>query len=98
MLKRTAISLVALAASSAAAQVPARPDPADTKAPAPAATYESAFRDYKPYEDPEIARWRDVNNEVGRLNGHIGHVRMQATPGAKPPAKPDAHGGHRGHK
>jgi len=98
MLKRTAISLAALAATSAAAQAPARPDPADTKAAAPAATYESAFRDYKPYEDPEIARWRDINNEVGRLNGHIGHVRTQTKPAANPPSKPDAHGSHRGHK
>ena len=98
MLKRTAIALAALAASSAGAQAPERPDVADPKAATPPASYESAFKDYKPYKDPEIVRWREVNDNVGRLNGHVGHVAPQAGPAAKPGAKPPAAAGHGAHK
>ena len=93
--------LLAYAAGTAVAQlaVPARPDPTDPKASAPAPPYESAFKNYQPYVDPDIARWRDVNQEMGRLNGHLGHVRGSAQPrGASGAAKPPAGAGHGGHK
>jgi len=82
-------ALAALVAGSAAAQAPARPDPADPKAGARA--YESAFKGYRPYNDPELVRWREANEEMGRLNGHIGHVPGSVPPhggtaAAKPPA------------
>jgi len=90
--------LWACAPAIAAAQTAARSDPAEPKSAAPAPAYESAFKDYRPYVDPEIARWREVNEEVGRLNGHIGHVPRQPGVGAKPAAKPPAQGGHGAHK
>jgi hypothetical protein len=98
MHEKTLLALAACFAGSVAAQTAARPDAADPKAAAPARPYESAFKDYKPYVDPDIARWREVNQEVGRLNGHVGHVPQQpgaaARPGAKPPA-PTGHGAHK---
>ena len=98
MLRTICFALAACIAGSAAAQAPSRPDPADPKAAAPARPYESAFKDYRPYIDPDVARWREVNDEVGRLNGHLGHVPQQPGVGAKPVAKPPAQGGHGGHK
>ena len=96
MFTKTSFLLAAFIAGSAAAQAPARPDPADPKAAVSSRPYESAFEDYRPYVDPEVARWRESNEEMGRLGGHIGHV-----PGSVPPrgvapqsAKPPAHTGH----
>lgn len=98
MLKTACFSLAAILAGSAAAQTAARPDPADPKAAAPMRPYESAFKDYRPFVDPDIARWREVNEEVGRLNGHVGHVPRQSGSAAKPGARPAAQGGHGAHK
>ena len=98
MLKRSAIALAAMIAGSAVAQMSVRPDPAEPKAGVPVRPYESAFKDYRPYVDPDIARWRDVNDEVGRLKGHMGHVPKQPGAAAKPGAKPPAQDGHGGHK
>ena len=83
---------------SAAAQTAARPSPAEPKAAAPAPAYESAFKDYRPYIDPDIARWREVNDEVGRLKGHVGHAPQQPAMAGKPAAKPPAQSSHGAHK
>jgi hypothetical protein len=94
MLKTLCFMLAACVAGGAAAQTAARPDPADPKAAVPARPYESAFKGYRPYVDPEVTRWRQSNEEVGRLGGHVGHV-----PKAQGPAvKPAAQGGHGSHK
>lgn len=98
MHRTTCFALAACFAGSASAQHPARPDSADPKASAPLRPYVSAFEGYRPYVDPEIARWRDVNDEVGKLKGHVGHVPQQPGAVAKPAAKPPAQGGHGGHK
>ena len=86
--------LAACAVGSVSAQTAARPDPADPKAAVPARPYEPAFKDYRPYVDPEVARWRQSNEEMGRLGGHVGHVPKPQ--GATP--KPAAQGGHGSHK
>jgi len=98
MLKTTCFTLAVCLAGSAAAQAPARPDRAEPKSAAPTPSYESAFKDYRPYVDPEIASWRQVNDEVGRLKGHVGHVPPQPASVAKPAAKPPAPAGHGAHK
>jgi hypothetical protein len=98
MLRTTCFALAACFAGSAAAQHPARPDLADPKAGAPLRPYESAFRGYRPYVDPEIARWRDANEEMGRLGGHVGHVPRESGAPTKPGAKPQSPTGHGAHK
>lgn len=98
MLKTICFTLVACVASSAAAQTAARPDPADLKAAVPARPYEPAFRDYRPYVDPDVAVWRKSNEEMGRLGGHVGHVPKAQEPTVKPAAKPPAQGAHGSHK
>ena len=92
MLRKSCFSLVACLAGSATAQNPAPPDPADPKAGAPMRPYVSAFEGYQPYNDPEIARWRAVNEAMGRLKGHAGHAAASApgNAGAAIPPKPPA--------
>jgi len=98
MLRTTCFTLAVCFAGSIAAQAPARPDPADPRVAVPLRSYESAFKDYRPYVDPEIARWREVNDEVARLNGHMGHLPQQAGTGAKAGAKPPPQGADEGRK
>lgn len=98
MLKTISILLAVIFAGGATAQTVARPDPADPKAAVPARAYESAFKDYRPYADPEIVRWRQANDDMGRLGGHVGHVPRESGPTVKPGAKPPAPAGHGGHK
>lgn len=98
MFRILCVSLAACAAGSAAAQTAAPPDPADPKAAAQARAYESAFRDYRPYVDPEIVRWRQSNEEMGRLGGHMGHVPRGTAATDKPGPRPPASAVHGGHK
>jgi len=98
MLKTTVLALAIGLAVSAAAQAPARPDPADPKAPVPTPSQESAFKGYRLYVDPDVAGWRHSNAEVGRLGGHMGHPPKSPGATAKPAGKPPVQGGHGGHK
>lgn len=70
--------LAALAAGTATAQSGPRPDPADPEARVPAATYRSAFEGYRRAEDAARASWREANEEVRRVGGHVGILREQA--------------------
>ena len=92
-----AIAMAATAASSAAAQPATRPDPADAKASVPTYRYESTFKDYQPYADPQTARWRDLNEEMGRLGGHLGHMAKPGEKGssASKAVSPQRHEGHK---
>ena len=49
---------------------PTIPQPADPAALVSAATYQSTFQGYTPWREPEIAPWRELNDEVGRVGGH----------------------------
>jgi hypothetical protein len=89
-----ALALLVAFAPVAAAQHQERPNnPADPRAPAPAARYESAFAGYVPYREEKLAPWREVNEEVGRVGGHVGMFGggHGGHAGAKPgPSKPAA--------
>ena len=98
MLKTISFTLAACFAGGAAAQKPARLDPADPKAAVPSRSYESAFKDYRPYVDTEVARWRETNEEMGRLGGHVGHVPKPSGGTTKPAANAPAQSSHGGHK
>jgi hypothetical protein len=82
-----AAAVLALTAP-AAAQSPPRPDDPAVKtapaAPAPA----SAYAGYRRYEDEAPLPWREANDEVGRLQGHLGH--MKPAPQSAPPQQPGA--------
>jgi hypothetical protein len=101
-MKAIIAGMAAFCATNVAAQAPTRTGAADPKnGTPPRVAYESAFRDYRPFVDPELARWREANQEMGRLNGHSGHAptkRGSDTPAAPTPAAAGGHGGHGGHK
>jgi hypothetical protein len=79
-------------------------DPADAKAPAPALSYQSAFADYKPWQDIKAANWRAVNDNVrdaaAKGGGHGGHAAPSpsAASAAAPKSSSPAMPGHSGHK
>lgn len=94
MQKRMMLGALAMVvAGAAAAQKAPQPSPADPKARAQPAEYRSAFTDYRRYNEPDIADWRSVNDEVARVGGHLGIVRGQREANKGTP-KPPAHGMH----
>lgn len=96
MRKGVVFVIAAAAAGWATAQQP-RPDPRDPKVKVPPLEYRSAFESYRRYSEPEVSGWREVNEEVRRIGGHVGIVREQGN-SAKPDAKPARDAGHGGHK
>jgi hypothetical protein len=70
--------LAALAAGTATAQIPTRPDPADPAARVPAPTYRSVFEGFRRLEETPRAGWREANDEAARIGGHLGILRDQA--------------------
>jgi hypothetical protein len=56
----------------AAAQHTVRTGPADPQATVPAPTYQSAFTGYQRLRDDALAPWREINDEVARIGGHMG--------------------------
>ncbi len=64
-MRNAAIFALAIAiAGVAVAQEARRPDPREPKAPAPPVTYRSVFEGYRPYAEPSLAPWREVNEKV----------------------------------
>jgi hypothetical protein len=83
--------LAALAPQAAAQPAAPKPHPADPAAPVPVVKYESAFAGYRGFREEPLAPWRDVNDEVARIGGHIGIMRgagSQAPATGRPPARP----------
>jgi len=78
--------------SPAAAQQTERKHPADPSAAVPAPAYASAFSGYQPPGTEKTGPWRELNDEVGRIGGHLGIVR-----GTAPVSKPGQSGGHAAH-
>jgi len=75
-MKRAIVLLLsACAGGTAFAQSEGRNDPAKPEARVPAVTYRSAFEGYRPYRDQEVAPWREVNDEVARIGGHLGVLK-----------------------
>lgn len=79
----------------------AQADPADPSAVAatPVLQYQSAFSDYKPWQDIQLADWRAVNDTV-RDAKPGGTTAQDAAPSRAAPAPqaPSGHPGHGAHK
>lgn len=82
-------------------------DPFDTRTAPASPVYESAFTDYKPYQDPEIISWKAANDVVREFGGMASmkgmddngsaHGAHKPAGGAEPPrqpAQPSHDGGH----
>jgi hypothetical protein len=79
--------LVALAAGNAGAQSAARPDPADPASRVPETAYRSAFDGYQKHELSKQVPWREANEEVHRIGGHVGILRGQGAQGEGAPSR-----------
>ena len=82
-----ALCCAGLAPLTAAAQRPTATDPA---APVAAASYQSAFSAYKPYQEQRQGSWRELNEEVAKAGGHVGIFGGAGHAGrgaSKPPAQ-----------
>lgn len=80
------------------AQVPER-DPLNTQTPALSPVYQSAFTDYKPYQDPELIPWKAANDVVREFGGMaaMGSMNEDTTGGnekSAQPVKPAHDSGH----
>lgn len=79
-----AIAVLAIAPLAAIAQdKPKQPDPTSPVEPAAELVYESALRDYQAYTEPKESPakvWRAANDEMGRVGGHMGQIKEDATP------------------
>ncbi len=64
-------------------------DPANPAAPAPAIHYQSAFTGYQPYSEEKISSWREVNDQVTIVGGHVGALKNNNDATSQPSA-PDA--------
>ena len=63
-----------MALTIALAATPAWADSHPPKEAIPETCYQSAFADYKPFKDETLYDWSQVNDEMGRLRGHMGHL------------------------
>lgn len=86
MQSRHWIWLAALAAGNAGAQSAAPPDPADPAVRVPETAYRSAFEGYRAHDFSKQTPWRDANDAVGRIGGHVGILREQAAQEKRAPA------------
>jgi hypothetical protein len=78
------------------------PDPSNSKAVAPQLRYQSAFSDYKPWQDIQPRDWRVVNDTVRDAaatgTGQAAHTATQSPAAAPAPSKPmPGHSGHQMH-
>lgn len=80
---RTSIALAVLAPALAMAG-PEFPDPANAKAAVPPLRYESVIPSTQA-PDAKPGSWKELNEAVGRLGGHGGHLKAIESP--PPPAK-----------
>lgn len=74
----------------ALAQHAIRPDPADPASPVLPVKHESAFADYRSFQEQKLAPWKDVHTEVMKMSeaaGHAGHGSMATK---APPVAPVA--------
>ncbi len=91
----------------------AQTDPANPAVSAPELRYQSAFSDYKPWQDLKPGNWRALNDALGStpVSGHGGHgaAPVAASAAGPAPVRPasvqplpaagqDSHHMHGGHK
>lgn len=54
------------------------------ESPSTPAAFESTFAGYTPFQEHTAGRWREHNDEMGRVGGHAGHLK------SSPPATSEA--------
>ncbi|MSO89394.1 MAG: hypothetical protein EXQ89_05460 [Rhodospirillaceae bacterium] len=74
-----AAGLAVLVAGTAAAQSPKPTTAADPRALAPFG-YRSVFRDFRKFGPTETVPWKDANEAVAKVGGHVGVLAAPETP------------------
>lgn len=76
-------------------------NPAPPEASSQPLRYQSAFADYKPWQDIKAGEWRRLNDNLaakaGTAGGHAGHGSAAPATPAQPPASQPAAPAHPGH-
>ncbi|MCL4798883.1 MAG: hypothetical protein KJ025_04805 [Burkholderiales bacterium] len=96
MTRTLALAAAAIALIAGGAHAQTRPKPDDPTVPVAPVTYASPFDGYRTHADEPIASWGEVNDEVGRVGGHVGVLRAEERDAAQPaaataPSTPSAH-------
>lgn len=86
MSKLLALAILASAFLAGGAQAQSRSKPDDPAARAAPIAYDSAFKGYQPFRDEPLAPWREVNDTVHQVGGHIGVLRTEQQGAAQPTA------------
>ena len=96
MLSKSRAALLPLLAIAAWQLAPASPtapgvrqDPADPKAPVPAALYRSPLSAYQAFSEPQVAPWRETNELVRQRGGWRAYAREAREPAAAGPPGPE---------
>ena len=74
-----AAGLIVLVAGTAAAQSPKPTTAADPRALAPF-EYRSVFQDFRKFGPTESIPWKDANETVAKVGGHVGVLAAPETP------------------
>ena len=51
--------------------------------------YQSAFENYRAFEEPELISWQRANDEAGALGGHVGQMKPAGTFTPAPVSRPE---------
>jgi len=103
----SAAPLLAQAQATDLAQTARRPDPLDAQAPVPPLQYQSTLQGYRPLAEQDVADWKQLNDNTGRIGGWRVYAKQARQPEPAPgqPAQAAApekagtpeHAGHKGH-
>lgn len=83
---------IAVPIAAIAQQTQPQHSPTDSTALVPAASYESAFKNYRAASEDNKTPdkvWRAANDEMGSLGGHAGHINAAPTGKSDANAKPE---------
>ena len=96
--RTSALCIAALALPAAHAQLRTATPPAaaDAEARVPQTQYDSALRGYQPFREQTLAPWREINDEVHKVGGHVGI--FGGTPKSAPAPAPTSEGHPPEHK
>lgn len=87
-------------ALAACAPLLAAAQPANTESPKPTPqlSYQSAFADYKPWQDTKPGNWKAMNAAVGKSGGHAMDMPMSGASAPAAAASKPAMTDHSGHQ
>jgi len=86
MTRHVALATVAIALIAGGAHAQSRPKPEDPAAPTAPLSYVSPFEGYRAFTDEPNGSWRALNDEVGRVGGHVGVLRAEEQGATQRPA------------